>query len=700
MPHSSCEFLGSQFVRYHFVRLVIFFMMFFLAAPVFAQHIQWANQLLGYSSQKSAREYSAQQVLGKPNKCPATGDSPCAWIPSTGPNQGPTEEWVKVGFADAMKIQQVAVAQNFYPGAIEKIILYDDEDRKRDSMVYSPHYELPDAKIDHWTFNLPTRYLVSAVEIVVQPGLLPGQNEIDAIAISDSKTLIGDPMTSFINVARNVNVGPRENLGPNINSVYDEVLPVISPDGKTLYVDRKNHPQNYRKAGAGLDSNNIDNIWYSTQDANGNWLPIKNIGSLLNNGYGTFVASVTPDGNTLLLGGRYEPRGNEAKGEFGLWLSNRTADGWSYPKKVIVKDYYTTAAYVEFCLSNDGRTIILSLDRQDSHGGKDLYVSFLQPDGTWSAPKNLGPDVNSAADEATPFLASDGKTLYFASDGFSGYGSMDMFITRRLDSTWQRWSEPENLGPQLNTSGWDAYYTVPASGEYAYFVSTENSFGMGDIFRVKLPEELRPRPVVLVSGNVLDAKTGKPVMAEIKYENLETGKEIGSARTSPGSGAYKITLPAGENYGYRAEAPGYAPVSLNLDLTKTDTYQELQRDLTLVPLEQGQTVRLNNIFFETAKADLRPESFAELDRVVTMLKANPNMEILIGGHTDNVGTPTSNAQLSAARASSVQAYFVSKGIANTRLRVKGFGDTKPVASNDTEPGRQQNRRVEFTILKQ
>jgi OmpA-OmpF porin, OOP family len=675
------------------------FLLILIHTPLFAQHVQWANQVLEYSSQKSAKQYSAEQALGKPDKCPASGDSPCAWVPMTGPNEGPREEWIKVGFDNPMKIQQVAIAENFYPGAIEKIILYDDEDRKRDSIVYSPHYDGIDAKVAHWNF-VSLRYAVSAVEIVTQPGLLPGQNEIDAIAISDSHDKIGEPMTSLINVAENVHVGPRENLGPNVNSIYDEVLPVISPDGKTLYVDRKNHPQNYRKAGARLDSNNIDNIWYSTQDASGNWMPLQNIGPMLNNGFGTFVASVTPDGNTLLLGGRYEPKGNEGTGAFGLWLTHRIAEGWSYPQKVQVDDYYTDAAYVEFCLSNDGRTIILSLDRKDSYGGKDLYVSFLQPDGTWSAPKNLGPDVNSAADEATPFLASDGKTLYFASDGFAGYGSMDMFISRRLDSTWQHWSEPENLGPQLNTPGWDAYYTIPASGEYAYFVSTENSFGMGDIFRVKLPEELRPRPVVLVSGNVLDAKTGKPVMAEIKYENLETGKEIGSARTSPGTGAYKITLPAGANYGYRAEAPGYAPVSQNLDLTNANAYQELQRDLTLIPLETGETVRLNNIFFETAKADLRPESFTELDRVVTMLNQNPNMEILIGGHTDNVGSPASNVQLSAARASAVDVYLVSKGISNTRLRTKGYGESKPVATNDTEAGRQQNRRVEFTIVKQ
>ena len=669
------------------------------AMPLRAQHVEWASEVLGYSSQKppyGAPQNSAEQVLGKPNKCPATGDSPCAWLPANDPDQGTQEEWIKVGFPSPMKIQQVAIAENYYPGAVEKIILFDDNDRKRDSVVYQPHFDGIEAKVAHWVFEPRTKYNVTAVEIVLQPGLVQGPNEIDAIAISD----LTAPIQAEINVAPNVNVGPRQNLGPNINSVYDEVLPVISPDGRTLFVDRKNHPQNFRRSdGMPQDANNNDNIWYSTQDSEGEWQPLQNIGPLLNNGFGSFVASVTPDGNTLLLGGTYTPKSGVAA-HFGLWLTHRIASGWSAPEEVLVKDYYTKAVFVEFCLSNDGRTIVLSLDRADSYGGKDLYVSFLQPDGTWSVPKNLGRDINSAADEATPFLASDGKTLYFASEGFAGFGSMDMYITRRLDSTWQHWSEPENLGPQLNTAGWDAYYTVPASGEYAYFVSTENSIGMGDIFRVKLPEELRPRPVLLVSGRALDAKTGKPVTALIKYENLETGKDIGSARTSPGTGAYKITLPAGENYGYRAEAPGYVPISENLDLTKVTEYKEIERDLTLVPIEKGEVVRLNNIFFETAKAELQPESFAELDRVVKLLNDNPSMEISIGGHTDNVGTAAINDQLSQARAQAVETYLIGKGISAKRLKVKGYGDTKPVASNDTDAGRQQNRRVEFTILKQ
>ena len=666
------------------MRVTLVLLLLFVASETHAQQVQWASSVLGFSSQKGTKEYSAQQVLGKPNKCPATGDSPCAWLPASDPDFGNFEEWIKVGFDKPMKIAQYAIAENYYPGAVSKVILYDERDRERDVFTSTPGQDGLNAKVMHRIFYQKTNYAVAAIKVVLQPGLVPGQNEIDAIAISDATT----PIEAQINISPDQTFGPRENLGPSINSVYDEVLPAISPDGKTLYVDRKNHPQNFGAS---------DNIWFSTQDANGNWQPLKNIGATLNNGLGSFVASVTPDGNTLLIGGQYKSKTPE---HFGLWLTHRTSTGWSYPEEVVVKDFYTHDIFVEFTLSNDGRTIIMSLDRPDSHGRKDLYVCFLQKDGTWSAPKNLGGTVNSTAAEATPFLAADGKTLYYASEGFAGYGSMDMYITRRLDSTWQHWSEPQNLGPHLNSEAWDAYYAVPASGEYAYFVSTDNSYGMGDIFRVKLPESLRPKPVVLVSGKVMDAKTGKPIDARIKYEILSNGREIGSASTSPATGIYKITLPAGENYGYRAEAPGYVAVSENLDLSKTDHYQELQRNLTLVPIEKGQTIRLNNIFFETGKAELQKESFAELDRVVNMLTERPTMEIAIYGHTDSIGAAAANKALSDIRAKSVQTYLIGKGISARRLVAKGYGDAKPVAPNSTEEGRQQNRRVEFTISKQ
>jgi len=657
--------------------------LFILPSAAFAQaRIEWASLVIDFSSQKGTKEYSAEQILGKPDKCPASGDSPCAWVPAT--DDGVVEEWIHVEFEKPMKIQQIAIAQNFYPGAIEKVMLFDEKGRQRNEFDYTPTAEGPYAKIKHITFA-PTWYAVASVKIVLQPGLVPGQNEIDAIAISDEVK----PVEAEINLAPDINITQREHLGPTVNSAYEEVLPVISPDGKTLFVVRKNHPENIGTS---------DNVWYSIQDQRGNWTAVKNIGPPLNNGLGSFVASVTPDGNTLLLGGSFKTI--DMPEHFGLWLTHRTANGWSYPEPVQLKDYYTKARFVEFCLSNDGRTIVLALERNDSRGRKDLYVSFRQNDGSWTAPKNLGGSINSSADEATPFLAADGRTLYFASEGFAGYGSMDVYISRRLDDTWQHWSEPQNLGPGLNSPGWDGYYTIPASGEFAYYVSTENSYGLGDIFRVKLPASLRPKPVLLISGKVIDAKTKKPLDATIKYEILANGKEIGSASTDPTTGIYKITLPSGENYGYRAETPGYIPISENLDLTKIEKYEEVERNLTLVPIETGQTVRLNNIFFETGKAELRQESFAELDRVVHLLADHATMEIAIGGHTDTVGSPALNKQLSEARATAVEQYFINKGVSAKRLKAKGYGQTKPIAPNSTEEGRQQNRRVEFTIVKQ
>ncbi len=645
-------------------------------------HVQWASSVLAYTSQLGVKEYSAHQLLGKPNKCPDAGDSPCAWAAAHDGPDGGGEERLKVGYTHAMFIQQVAIAENFNPGAVERVYLYDIDGERHEVYHVTPKAAPASSRVLNVLFA-KTDYAVNAVEIVLQCGQVDGWNEIDAIGISES----GDPVVAEINVALNMEADPiRENIGPNVNSSFDEVLPVISPDGRTIYIDRKNHPDNI---------GNHDNIWYSELDKNGQWLPAVNIGAPLNNGGSSFVASITPDGNTLLIGGTYHDKDSD---EFGVWLSHRQEETWGYPEKVRVQDFYTHSQFIEFCLSNDNRAILLSLERDEGLGRKDIYVSFIKPDGTWTAPKNLGPVVNSAADEGMPFLASDGVTLYYASEGFSGYGGMDMYLTRRLDDTWEHWSEPQNLGPGLNTPGWDAYYTIPASGDYAYFISTESSLGQGDVFRVKLPESLKPKPVVLISGRVFDAKTHKPLRVSIHYERLADSKEVGAA-SSNSQGKFKLVLPAGAVYGFRAEAPGYASVDQNLDLKNVTSYKELTQDLSLVPLEVGQTVVMNNIFFDFGKSTLQPNSYPELDRVVKMLVDNPKMMIAINGHSDNVGNHAVNMQLSTDRASAVGKYIVSKNIAPFRLRIQGYAETKPIAPNTTEEGRQKNRRVEFTILR-
>ncbi len=649
-----------------------------------AQEVQWASEVLSYSSQVGAKEYSAQQVLGKPNKCPASGDSPCAWFGKSDGLLGGREERIKVGYEKPMQIQQVAIAENFNPGAVEQVILYDG-----DGMAHSVYHgeAAPagqKARVMNVTF-LKTDYKVSAVEIVLECGKVPGLNEIDAIGIADTRI----PVKAEINVAPDSKVqGAKENLGTGVNSLYEEVYPIISPDGKTLYFDRKDHPSNFGRN---------DNIWVSELTPSGKWGLAMNIGHELNNGYGSFAASITPDGNTLLLGGKFLDKGQQV---FGIWTSRKTIAGWGSPERVLIDSFYTRNRFMEFCLAADGKTMLISLQREDSYGERDLYACFLRDDGTWTPPKNLGVQINSAADEGTPFLAADGKTLYFGSDGFSGFGSTDMFLSHRLDDTWENWSEPQNLGSDFNTPDWDAYFTIPASGDYAYFVSRQGAIGEADIFRAKLPPSLRPLPVVLVAGKVLDGKTGKPVEATIHYEVLPGGKEAGLAHSNPITGEYKISLPAGALYGFRAEAKGYVAVNENLDVKRVNEYKEIDRDLKLLTFQVGQTVRLNNLFFDFNKSVLKSESFAELDRLVELLRTTPKMEVEIAGHTDNVGNDAGNKKLSNDRAKAVRDYLISKSIEAKRLKTIGFGKSKPIASNESEEGRQQNRRVEFTILKQ
>jgi flagellar motor protein MotB len=393
---------------------------------------------------------------------------------------------------------------------------------------------------------------------------------------------------------------------------------------------------------------------------------------------------------------KYLPDGSS---ENGISISVRTESGWSFPSPIEVEDFYNEHRTGEYALGSDGKTILMAVQRQDAIGEKDIYVSFKKEDGSWAAPMNLGPEINTGDSEIAPFLAADGRTVYFSTGGYPGYGGQDMFVSRRLDDSWKKWSKPLNLGPKLNTTGFDAYYSLPASGDYAYFTSTQSKVGNSDIFRVKLPKSAKPEPVVLIRGRVLNAKTNDPLGATITYESLTSGKQLGTARSHPTTGEYSIVLPSRDVYGFLAEHKGFLSLNENIDLVKINEYKEMRVDLKLTPLEVGAAVRLNNIFFDTNKYNLKPEDELELKRVVKMLQAYPNMQIEISGHTDNIGADQSNLTLSSNRAKAVTDYLVAKGVAKNRLQAIGLGKTKPVSDNKTEEGRANNRRIEMKILK-
>lgn len=652
-------------------------------------NVRWASKVISYSSQFSKTEKAAYQILGKPNVYPTGGDAYTAWgVKQKDGNEADDNAFIRVGFDNPARIAQVAIAESFNPGAITKITVYGD--KKEELIVYEkPAQNLGiKCRMMNIILSQPTEFYVTQVEIRIDPNAVIGINELDAIGVSEDKDSIRwninlIPMVEFPNAS--------ENLGDAINSIYDETAPMISPDGKTIYFCRKFHPDN---AGG---FNDEDDIWSSHKDDNGKWLPAKNVGVPLNNKYHNFVQSITPDGNSLLVANLYNKDGTTGA---GVSLTYKTKQGWALPEKQVIDDFSNLNQFANYFLSNDGKFIIMAVERGDSYGELDLYVSMRKGDNRWSKPINLGPSINSCVNDYSPFLAADGVTLYFSTSGISGYGKEDVFVSTRQDDSWQNWSDPQNLGPKLNSPESDTKYNIPASGDYAFFSSTNKSLGKNDIFRIKLPQKIKPNPVVLISGKVLNERTNQPVDARIIVEELPSGKEAAIARTDPNTGEFKIILPAGKKYGFRAIGLGFFEVNKNIDLTDIHEYTEIEDEmLRMSPIEVGSIVRLNNIFFEYAKAVLLPESFPELDRTADFLKSNSNIEIEVGGHTDDSGSDITNQKLSEKRANAVATYLISKGVDAKRVTAVGYGESRPVAFNTDAEGRAMNRRVEFKIMK-
>ncbi|MBN2669496.1 MAG: OmpA family protein [Bacteroidales bacterium] len=652
-------------------------------------NVTWADRIVKYSSEYDKINHSAQQVLGKPNVMPTGGDAKTAWcVKEKKGIEAEGDAFIIVGYSKPQIIQQVVVAENYNPGAIKTISIISDDGTEETIYQSTPQAIGKPSRILSVFLNQPSAFYVSQVKVVLEPNAVDGQNQIDAIGISDSK----DSVKVYINTIPKLKFHSEpESLGDGINSVYDEVAPMISPDGKRVYFDRKFHPDN---VGTHKDE---DDIWYSDLSKDKVWQKAVNIGQPLNNQYNNFVQSITPDGNALLLGNIYKESGDMYP---GVSLTYRTRTGWAFPEKQNIADFYNNSPYASYFLSNDGRFLLMSIERKDGKGELDLYVSFRKDDNQWEAPINLGSVVNTIANDYSPFLAADGVTLYFSSEGHPGYGKADIFMTTRLDDTWQNWTEPQNLGNVVNSSETDSKYNIPASGNYAYFSSTNNSKGKNDIFKIELPKIAQPKPVVLISGVVRNNKTNEPIDARIIVEELPDGKEVAIARTDPKTGEFKIILPAGKKYGFRAIGLGFFEINKNIDLTNIDEYTEIEDELmTLSPIEVGQVVRLNNIFFETGKATLKKESFLELDRTISFLNNNPDLVIEISGHTDDVGSESFNQKLSQARAQSVADYLIQHGIASSRLKVVGYGELQPISFNNDEEGRKNNRRVEFKVLK-
>ncbi len=476
------------------------------------------------------------------------------------------------------------------------------------------------------------------------------------------------------------------NLG-KVNSSEGDYIPLISADGKLLFFTSRR---------PGTTGNNIDefdgkyfeDVYLSNKEDNG-WSFPKNLGAPINTEEHDAGVGLSVDGHSLIL----------FRGENGgdLFLTTNNGFTWTVPQSMgseINSENHESSA----CFAPDGRTLYFVSDREGGFGGRDIYKTvFNEQTKTWSKAENLGPVINSSEDEEGVFIHPDGINLYFSSKGHNTIGGYDIFQSV-FDGT--KWSTPVNLGIPVNTPGDEVFFQVSADGRIAYYSSyRKGGAGEKDLYKIEFLQRKEPvSKMVLLQGKIIDSETGLPLAAEIEVVDLEVNKLVGRFKNDLKTGEYLISLPAGKNYGTVVTAPGYLFDSENFDLKDSSGYKEVTHDVQLKPIKPGNGIVLHNIFFETAKFQLKESSKNELNRVVELMKYYPSLRVEIDGHTDNVGSEAYNLELSQKRANSVKEFLIELGITADRFVTNGYGFSKPKASNDTADGRSQNRRIEMIVI--
>jgi outer membrane protein OmpA-like peptidoglycan-associated protein len=666
---------------------------FFLGAMLFAQFyslgqsVLWASKVVAFSSEYSdqllGREFRAIHALGRPSKYPKFANTPSAWQSLT--PDSPSGEYLIVSFDSIKQLKQVVVFENFGAGSITRVEAFDENNKLYLLKEFSANYAQANGQITRIKLNSLTPFRVKSIKITLNSERVKGFSQIDAIAVSDEDK----PIEESISLEKDANAYlVKENLGLSINSKFNEICPVVSPDGKSLYFTRWKHPEN-------LGSAKNQDIWVSQLGEDNKWMKAALFPAPINNDENNAVCGISPNGKTMLLNNVYGKDGQMEKG-VSLSFKLRTGD-WSFPKPIRIQNFKNKSEYSEYTLAPNGKILLMTTETKDSYGGKDIYVSFLKSDDTWTEPKNIGPNVNSGESESTPFIAPDGVTMYFSSSGHVGYGNNDIFLTRRLDDTWLNWSIPENVGPVVNTNQWDGYFSVSAKGDYAYFSSVENSMGAEDIYRIKIPEKVKPQTLIQFSGKVVDATSKNPLNARIVVRSSISSDTM-AVDYDPYLGDFSFMWPTKKPFQIEIKSKGYLPKREQFDFRKESKYMELNRLIALMPLGINKQFKLPTLSFIQSKADLQKDSFEALNGIVLILQDNPVYHILIEGHTDLQGDWNENLQLSVDRAIKVKEYLVSKGIDSSRIQTKGWGGTKPVSSSILEEKRQLNRRVEFTLF--
>jgi len=541
-------------------------------------------------------------------------------------------------------------------------------------------YKRYKAKIENTSTNYSGKDKVSAKEV---------DRRIEEC--NNGKEFVGQPKAFSIT-----------NLGSEINSEYDDYAPVVNSDETEIIFTTRRR-----------DGNINENVWddnkpfediFVSKKASGTWEQAKNIGTSINTRYNNSNLTLSPKGNMLFI---YK----DGVGEGDIFFSEIQPDGsWSVPKPLLgtINSPYRESSV---SMTKDESTIYFASERPGGLGGSDIYSAKKNSKGAWSIIKNLGASINTEYEEDSPYIDYDGKTLYFSSLGRKGMGGRDLFKATLINAETVEWSEPENLGYPINTPDDDVFITGTSTPNRFYFASErEGGFGYSDIYLVS-DEVKKEEPVVVREPakketqihkfmlTVVDAETNQPVKAKTRMRGTDN-TTIGSLTLADGVSEFVIMSPVPKNYIVYVELEGYIFENIEISLggaTQSETKDE--KTIKLRKIKTGEISVLRHVFFDTGKAILKPESFDELDKLLLMMQQNVKVRVEIGGHTDNVGGYDANIQLSQRRAAAVKTYMTSKGIEAKRITAVGYGETKPIVSNDDEEGgRAINRRVEFKVL--
>jgi outer membrane protein OmpA-like peptidoglycan-associated protein/Tol biopolymer transport system component len=469
-----------------------------------------------------------------------------------------------------------------------------------------------------------------------------------------------------------------KNMGDSINSKDLEYYPSLTIDGKKMVFTRRIAD---------------DEDFYESDLVNGVWCKARPLPGKVNTNLNEGAQNISQDGEWIIFTGCNYPEG---LGSCDLYISYKTKNGWSEAQNlghVVNSENWESSP----SLSPDKRDLYFSSNRPGGYGGRDIWVSHRSANGIWGEPENLGPTVNTAGDEGCAFMYPDNQTLFFNSNGHPGYGNTDLFFSKKInDSTW---SEPENLGYPINTIDDEGSLVVAPDGKTAYYASDgKDSRGGLDIYSFQLRDDIRPPRTLWVKGQVFDAKTKAGLPSSVELTEIITRRLVSKVQTDEW-GNYLTTLPVGKEYAFNVNRKGYLFFSENYNLNNQLTDTVFTANIPLQPLEPGASIELKNIFFDSKSTVLKPGSMVELNKVIQLMNDNPNLKILISGHTDNVGKPADNLVLSNGRAQSVINYLLSsRQIAKERLQSKGFGAAKPIADNNTEEGKARNRRTELSVV--